>query len=274
MNPEITKIMGVVQRAVNLSKEGSGSLNENLAEFCKEAGFNAEEIKRAAEWSNTLNQLKLYKAGADKTTEFDVADAEVVTSMIFKEASPSDLEKESSYADHPDLYYSLKKKAGAKEITTKGTLSDYKAYSPDLVKQAYLKVSQLKEQHRTAQGEKVLAEDRFYNKMTKIASNLDRLYSESFAEFEQGARDALGQRADSYLNVLEKMAGANNKRLLNYTPKNIITRSENVELLKEAMANCNLVAVFNNVSSRTEQAIDSCNERLATYAREKFSKSV
>lgn len=267
MNPEISKIMSVVQKSVEQTKEGELSLTENLANFCKEAAFNLEEINRSVEWANTLTQLKLFKSGASKTEEFNIADPKKVKDLIFKEAS-TEVEKEASmFAKYPDLHQTLIKSASCRPAKTRITLSDYPKNSNDLVKKAYTIIGKLKSEHEEAQLEKQKAEDRFYSGMLKIASNLNKIYSEDFSVFEQCALDSIGTKCSKYIDNLEKMSGANNKRVLNYKSKKLITRSENVQLLKDAMANCELISVYSDVLKKTSSTIEECNERLANYAR-------
>lgn len=273
MNPEISKIIGIVKQAVKDYSEGKGSLTRNLATLCKEANFNNHEVNRAVEWANTLTQLQLFKSSSDRTVEFELADPREVSKEIFPEES-EEVFKEASYLKYPDLITYLEKSSSVSKTPTKLKMSDYPVSSNELMKKAMACVDSLDRQKSFAVDEQLLATTRFQDKLYKIASNLGRLYSEDFTDFEQSSRDHLGDKCLPYLSVIQKMASSNNKRLLNYTPKKVIKSSENTTLLKEAIANSQLAALYKEAASIADKAVTNCKSRIDEYVREKLTRNV
>jgi hypothetical protein len=262
MNQEIQKLMGLVKRAIAEARNDGSDLDKIIAGLAKEAALNVEEINRVVEWTNTLKQLKLFKAAEDKTTEFHVADAGNIRRIIYGE----EITKESDYSARekyllPDM--DLMKTA---HVTQKPApilpASEYPECSNELFKLAYAEVDKAKHAVKEARVEKASAEDKYYRALWKIAQNLNKMYSEDFSEFEQAARDTMGNSILPHLNVLEKMATNNSQRLLNYSPKNVINNSENLSLLKEAMVHRKLYQTFDAIESHAEQAMNNFVRRL------------
>lgn len=255
--------MGIAKKAI-LESSSEEEINKTLAELSKEAALNVEEIARVVEWTNTLKQLKLFKEAKDKTEEFPVADASEIKNLIYGE---QDLEKESYFNDPYKLpeNLDLTKSASLKTSHRPIRKSNYPLYKPDLVKQAYTHIDRAKKVEVEAKVERDIAETKFYGSMMKIARNLDNLYSERFSEFEQASRDAYGNKVLPLLEQLSKMARANNERLLNYTPKNVIKETENLKLLKEAVTNMVVYECFEDVQKYASTQAEEWKDRIASY---------
>ena len=273
MNPEITKLMGIVKRALAEASPEGTDLNPVIAKLSKEASLNMQEINRVVEWTNTLKQLKLFKKASDKTIEFDVASPKEVKRIIYgedssmvKEASAYNLDKKYNLPENINLKYFTKE--ASYSPPSKSSLSDYPIMRNEVTRKAYAEIDKIAACKKEAEVEKHIAKDRFMTCMTKIASNLDMHYSEKFSEFEQAAYDSFGRTAIGHVNTIQKMARVNNERLLNYTPKNVIKETENISLLKRAMDNQKLYQVYTQAEEAASNVQRNWNKRISDYGRQ------
>jgi len=248
-NQEAIKLMRLAKKAVSMKESSDDGFNEIIAELAKEASLNSEEVNRVVEWTNTLKMLNLYKSGEDKTSEFDVADPKKINGLIHKTAAARPRVLDYSL-DAQDLI----KLAESKPAYRK-TRSEYKHERAPIIKKAYAKLASVKAK---AEESKLLAyseKDKYLNAMTKLASNLNKHYSESFREFEENAMSSLGKPAMPYVDVLQKMA-YNNPRSVVLKLKSVTHDTDNLELLKEAMAASKLHHFYRNTAHSFSKIYD------------------
>tara|TARA_Y100000593_G_C4281536_1_gene323058 strand:- start:479 stop:1270 length:792 start_codon:yes stop_codon:yes gene_type:complete len=260
MNTEAQKIVSLVKEAVALSKK-DGDLNKAVAEISKKADLNPEEINRMVELTNTVQQLHLFKTSEDKTSEFEVADPKIVKELIYGE----EVRKEASSRDE---FSSLSKVASTSYSgKVKGTYSDYPVDRNELVKEAYDNIKRLDLLLEEVMDSKNSAENEYFSSIIKLAEDLDKHTSEKFSEFEINATNSLGEVAAPYLDALEKLAKVNNKRALNIPDKNVIKNSNNLSLLKAAVANKMLYSSMEEAESKIREVRSSWDRRLGEYGR-------
>lgn len=264
MNPEVMKLMNIVKDANSRVDNHGESVNDVLAELCKSATLNKEEINRVVEWSNTLKQLSLFKRADDKTSEFEVADSGQVNKKIFGDP----LEKESQRKTYGIGDRDLRKVASCEGTGNRLPYSEYDKDSNLLAKQAYAAVEKLGALGQEALIQRHSSKDKYMGAMLKLAYKLDLHGSEKFSEFEQGALDHYGEDCLDYLDTLEKAARFNNERLLNYSPKRVTKNSENLELLKTAMVQSRLCGVYDLAYQQATSGKGQWEEKL----RESYAK--
>jgi hypothetical protein len=256
-NPEAVKLMRLAKKAVSIRESSDKSFNEIIAGLAKEASLNSEEVNRVVEWTNTIKMLSLYKSGSDKTVEFEVADPKEINGLIHKEAAV----KVDDF-DYIVTKTSLEKVASAYKARPSMPKSDYKLERAPIVKKAYAKLSDIKSKIEESKLLAYREQDSFLNKMAELAENLNKHYSESFSEFEVNARSTFGEKCVPYLGVLEKMASNNNKRALNYSPKNVTKTTDNSTLLKEAMVSSQLHHFYRNTAHSFEKIYEDFRTKV------------
>ena len=261
------KLMSIVKDANSRVDKGGEGINEVLAELCKSATLNREEISRVVEWSNTLKQLSLFKKADDKTGEFEVADSNQVHKKIFGEP----LEKESKHLQVGIGDRDLTKVASCEGTGNRIKLSEYDKDSNLLAKQAYAAIDQLKHLESEAELSCLSSKNKYRDSMIKLAYKLDLHGSETFREFEQSARDNFGDQSLDYLDALEKAARCNNKRLLNYSTKHVTKNSENLDLLKTAIVQSQLYGVYGVANQEAKNSRSAWEQKLKdSYAKRTF----
>jgi len=241
-NQEAIKLMRLAKKAVSMKESSDEGFNEIIAGLAKEASLNAEEVNRVVEWTNTIKMLNLYKSGEDKTSEFEVADPRKINGIIHKKASAPMNEFDYLLTDQ-DMY----KLAEYRSAKPRQAESGYKHERAPIIKKAYAKLASVKAR---AEESKMLAyreKDRFLDKMAQLAGNLNKHYSETFREFEENAMSSLGKPAMPYIDVLQKMA-YNNPRSVVLKLKAVTHDTDNLELLKEAMAASKLHHFYRNTA--------------------------
>jgi len=240
-NTEAIKLMRLAKQAVRRRESSDEGFNDIIADLSKEASLNPEEVARVVEWTNTIKMLNLYKTGSDKTIEFEVADPKKINSLIHKEAS----------AEVHDFDYIVSKKSLTKLAGYIPRISkpkeNYKRDRAPIIKKAYAKLASIKSKVEESQMLAYKERDVYLNAMTKIASNLNKHYSESFREFEENAMSSLGKPAMPYIDVLQKMA-YNNPRSIILKLKCVTHDTDNLELLKKAMSASKLHHFYRNTA--------------------------